>query len=240
MLLRIFFLALLLSAASLSGSPSAGGDPAIDGPRKYSVAISVNQLLIIHVGLGSIAEVKQDLQQGADVNYRIPGSGLTPLMVTESPEMMALLLQHGADIKATDTDGATVLHHAVLASRALELIPLLIRRGAEVNHVATGRNGDTPLLTARQWFFEGRDRAMGARVIRLLVQNGAKVNAADHTGYTMLMIAAVNNKPDLLKLMLSLGADPRLQNREGLTALDYARSLKFTEIERLLQAATVP
>jgi ankyrin repeat protein len=252
--LGVFILSFVLSITAMVGAPSVWADPASPplswrhGKADQVMAVSgrgapevtKNQLLMLHAGSGDITEVKQDLARGADINYRIPISGLTPLMVTENPEMMALLLQYGADIKATDIDGTTVLHHAVLAPRALELIPLLIRQGAEVNHVAAGRGGETPLLVARQWFFEERDRALGAQVMELLAKNGADVNAADHTGYTLLMVAAVNNKPDLLTLMLALGADPHLQNREGLTALDYARSLKFAEIERLLRATAAP
>jgi hypothetical protein len=116
--------------------------------------------------------------------------------------------------------------------------------------VAGGNRRWTPKITINQMLMQHaglgdvdevkQDLARGAKVIGLLVQNGAKVNAADCTGYTLLMIAAVNNKPDLLKLALALGADPRLQNREGLTALEYARSLKFAEIEAMLRAATAP
>jgi len=254
MRLRVFFLAVSLSVASLVGSPPAAADPAAPKPdwwpgkadrvlpasKRGPMKIEVNQQLMLHAGLGDLDEVKQDLAQGAEVNYREPISGLTPLMVTENPDMMALLLRHGADIKATDVDGANVLHHTVLSPQALRLIPLLISRGAEINRVAEGRDGETPLLVARQWFFEWRDRALGTKVLELLVKNGAQVNAADHTGYTLLMVAAVNKKPDLVKLMLALGADPNLKNREGLSALDYARSLKFAEIEHLLQAAAAP
>jgi uncharacterized protein len=161
-------------------------------------------------------------------------------MVTESPDMMALFLRQGADIKATDADGTNVLHYAVLSPQALSLIPLLAGRGAEINREAKGRDAETPLLVARQWFFEGRDRALGAKVLELLLRNGARVNAADQTGYTLLMVAAVNQKPDLVRLMLALGADPHIKNREGLSALDYARRLKFAEIEQLLQTAAAP
>jgi ankyrin repeat protein len=254
MRLMLLFLAASLSAASLTGSPPAAAGPdtpkpdwrpgkadhPLSAPKRGAMKIKLNQQLMLHAGLGDLDEVKQDLARGAEVNYREPVSGLTPLMVTENPDMVALLLRHGADIKATDVDGANVLHHTVLSPQALRLIPLLISNGAEINLVAEGRDGETPLLVARQWFFEGRDRALGTKVLQLLIKNGAQVNAADSMGYTLLMVAAVNRKPDLVKLMLALGADPNLKNREGLSALDYARSLKFAEIEHLLQAAAAP
>jgi len=249
--LMVFILTSWCSLPNLDGAPVAEASQpapqasAVHGQssripadfEQRAAGVSLNQMLMVHVGTGGVEEVKQDLDRGAEVNFRDPISGLTPLMVAEAPEVTALLLARGADVKAADVDGATVLHYAVLAPRALELLPLLLRHGAEINRAAAGRGGETPLFAACQWFFEGRDRSLGAKVFTLLAQKGADLNTADHLGNTLLMVAAMNRKPDMMRLLLTLGADPRLKNGEGLTALDYARSLKFEEIEHLLQAA---
>jgi hypothetical protein len=64
--------------------------------------------------VGNIQEVKDALQNGSDVNARELGK--TPLMLAamgNSPELINLLLDNGADINATDTfTGKTALDYA--------------------------------------------------------------------------------------------------------------------------------
>ena len=99
---------------------------------------------------------------------------------------------------------------------------------------ARGLDRETPLLTARQLFFEGGDPELGERIIHLLREAGASPDARDGLGYTALITAAVNDKPRLARLMLSLGADPHIQCEDDKTALAWARELGHREIEEIL------
>ena len=173
---------------------------------------------------------------GVDVNGEIDGGGLTPLMISRSPDMTRALLALGADPGLRDRNGMTALHHMVFADRAEKILPLILAAGADVDAAAAGANGETPLIAARQLFFEGGDPEHGARVMRILHGAGASVNARDDLGYTVLTTAAVNDKPALARLMLALGADPDVRTPDGRTALAWARELKHREIERLLLA----
>jgi ankyrin repeat protein len=159
-------------------------------------------------------------------------------MITESPEILHLLLSRGADPNRPDCDGATPLHYVVVSDRALDLIPLLLDAGAHINRAAPGRSHETPLLTARQWFF-GKNADYGTRVVRLLVSRGADINAADTSGYTVLISAVVNRKEKMVQCALDLGADATCKSTDGITAFGYAEELGFTDIAVLLRKAGV-
>ncbi len=82
---------------------------------------------------GDIAAMKQALARGADPNTKDPQSGGT-LLATAAlmghTEIVALLLEHGADINAKSRDGGTPLHAAAFLGRA-ETVKLLLEKGAD-------------------------------------------------------------------------------------------------------------
>src|SRR5438876_10710801 len=55
--------------------------------------------------------------------------------------------------------------------------------------------------------------------VQSLLEGGADVNGRDEEGITPLMQAALNADPDLLKLLLARGADPRAEDRHQANAL---------------------
>jgi hypothetical protein len=57
---------------------------------------------------------------------------------------------------------------------------------------------------------------------KALIDNGAVVNLASHRGVTPLMMAAGYGDTAIVKLLLHAGADPRRQDHDDKTALDYA------------------
>jgi len=114
--------------------------------------------LLMSLGDDDTPEAVRLLESGAAVNGDLTGDGMTPLMLAQSPEMVTALLGRGADPNQRDGTGQTALHHLVFAQRAEQMLPLLVNVGAEVNAVARGCNGQTPLLAARQLFFEGGTR----------------------------------------------------------------------------------
>ena len=187
------------------------------------------------IGTGNAADLRLLLEAGADPNGPFEATGLTPLMIVETKEMAEALLSYGADPNLADTQGMTALHHAVFAPEALGLLPLLLDHGAKIDVVADGYSQQTPLLAARQLFFEGGDPSHGSAVLRLLVTHGADIDAGDDFGYTLLHTAAVNNKVDLARTAVALGIDTETRCNDGSTALDYALDLGSEEVAKLLQ-----
>jgi ankyrin repeat protein len=94
-----------------------------------------------------------------------------------------LLLDAGADVRASDRNGMSVLHHAVLAyfpeEPTSELVRRVIASGADINAKTT--SGVTPLLMAV-------DRRR-ASIVRILVEAGADRDAAAATGDTPRSVA---------------------------------------------------
>ncbi len=60
-------------------------------------------------------------------------------------------------------------------------------------------------------------------VAKLLIANGASVDAVSEGGNTALMFAAVNDHEGVVKLLLESNANIDLRNENGKTALDYVR-----------------
>jgi ankyrin repeat protein len=82
---------------------------------------------------GDLTAVKQALADGADPNTKDPTSGSTLLSTAAlmgHTKVVALLLEHGADINARSRDGGTALHAAAFLGRA-ETVKLLLDKGAD-------------------------------------------------------------------------------------------------------------
>ena len=73
-------------------------------------------------------------------------------------------------------------------------------------------------------------------MMRLLIENHAYLDAESPNGTTPLMMAAHYGSPMATKLLLEEGADPRLKNKLGLTALDFAAKAKQSDAELYIQA----
>ena len=67
---------------------------------------------------------------------------------------------------------------------------------------------------------------------RWLIGRGANVNVVDKLGMTPLLWAAAMDfaDPAMIELLLKSGANADARNRDGLTALDLARTYGHTEV----------
>ena len=132
----------------------------------------------------SVADVRTELDRGADINARYI-SDLTPLHYAARENkgpVIALLLDRGADIHGKAVGGGTPLHYAALGNEE-SAIALLLDRGAAI-HARTD-NGLTPLHWAA---WENEEPA----VIELLLDRGADIHARDNIGYTACQLAGSN------------------------------------------------
>ena len=69
----------------------------------------------------------------------------------------------------------------------------------------------------------------GMDIIRLLVDKGSDVNAVSNDGTSALMLAAQNEKLDVVEYLLQKGAKADHKNALGKTAYDFAASGKVEE-----------
>lgn len=149
------------------------------------------------------------------------------------------LLERGANVNVTGLQGSSALTsvesctlHDDLTQSRVQLIELLIAKGATVNHqdddgatalIYAARNGDTPAVNA-------------------LLRNGASVNIANHNGETALMKAAASScTEETVRALLSAGADLTARDHKGRNALDSFRSsyaCPESKVGDLLQKST--
>ncbi len=125
----------------------------------------------------------------------------------KNPAVLDSLVQCGASVNVSDKLGLTPLMWAAYDNNNSLLVKLL-SLGAEVS---LRNNGNSALIiAARQGNLEG---------LKILVKAGGNVNSRDKDGKTLLMLAC--RDPQIFKLLLNLGANPRLTAPNGLTLREY-------------------
>ena len=152
--------------------------------------------------------------------------GQSPLMLAAaygSLDAFKLLLDAGADVKASSDFGVTALHWAVSDAKKTQL---LLNKGSDVN--SKSQIGRTPLLVAAS--------VHGASgVVKALLAQGAQVDTPDNQGVTPLLAAAIVNDTETLRILLEHGANANARaTNNGTTPLLNASSNGNVEMVRLL------
>ena len=131
------------------------------------------------------------------------------------------LLDRGSDPNTADPKGNTLLMIAAREGHK-DAVWILVRRKANANR--RNQHGDTALMMAS---LRG-DREMA----RMLIEFGnAEVR---HPGWAPIHYAAFNDKPDMVRYLLSKGADKDALAPNGYTALMMAARGGHTEAARVL------
>ena len=172
---------------------------------------------------GQYGLVLKYLREDGDINQKCNNAPkATPLhysLMNGQHKISQLLINKGADIHAVDALLYTPLGCAVAPVRTaddpypnIELIDLIIKRGANINHRSLG--GGTPL-----------QKACGAGYIdavKTLIKNGADVNLIDDENVTCLHVAAYAGHKEIVELLIAKGADVNAKEENGDTPLDVA------------------
>ena len=157
--------------------------------------------------------VRQLLDRGFDANTLDPKgqNGLSTALREPSLKVATMLIEWPkTDLNALSAQGESPLMLASLKGQ-LDLVEKMINKGADVN-----KTGWTPLHYAAS---TGQ-----VKVISLLLENHAYIDAESPNGSTPLMMASMYGTAAAVKLLLEEGADPLLRNQQGLTALQFAQS----------------
>lgn len=167
--------------------------------------------------LGHLSQVEILIKAGANVSSQTH-SGYSPLAETainNRPEIIHLLLDHGAYVHPRDHRDRTPLLLACMSDpSAPECVQLLLDHGA--NAEAQNESGWTPLMEACSRNF--------VDVVLILLKAGAEPDRRNvnknspHQGWTALMFAAERDHLDAFRTMLVEGnADTGAKNARGQT-----------------------
>lgn len=209
---------------------------------------------------GNIEQVTAFLKSGGDPSAKqtVGNSVTTALMYAlsmEQPNVAKLLIENGADLSSDKKDQSKsplgeaasfgykdvvemicnkaknqeqmnlALFNATTNSK-VEIVELLLKKGANPN--AKNKNGATPLSTV-----EAKDRDL----MEIYLNAGADINALDDNEKTLLMHASFRDDVELVKYLLSKGANPNVKGIRGMTAIDLANQAGNNEIVELFKKA---
>ena len=191
--------------------------------------------LMVAAAAGHEHVVRLLLKRNASVNQQSV-YGWTALMQSSFNghlPVVGVLLQNKADPNLRNVFGASALSSACRNGH-VAIASLLLDAGADVNEYSS-RNADTatPLMVASQ---QGHDD-----LVKLLLERRADVNAClIGTGWTALMLAALNNDLVVCQTLIDFGgADTEMVTCLKFTALDIAVAQGNGEVERYLERRTL-
>ena len=145
------------------------------------------------------------LKAGADTNIALDANGDTCLMQAVckdcSKEVLQAIIDHGADVNATNKYNGTALWRACDKSNT-DAINVLLNAGADTN-IALDDNGDTCLMQA---VYKGRSK----EVLQDIIDHGADVNATAKENSTALMLACAKSNTDAINVLLKAGANTNI------------------------------
>lgn len=178
----------------------------------------------------AIKENKSELVQNLlahGVNVNDDKQKYLLLLNSNQPEITSILLQNGADIEKVRPDNGTLLMSAV-ENLNVPLVQYIIEKGANMQtrdndgnvaihylNAAVAKNSSLPAddLTAKF-----------SKVLALLLQGGADINAQNGNGETVLLQLAKQKNAlykQIAEILQEQGADVSLKDQYGKTASDY-------------------
>ncbi len=142
----------------------------------------------------------------------------SPLFGERDPERVRRLIAMGADVNARDSIGRTILG-ASFQYRDHTIARILIEAGADVNDSGGQLFPASPLIHAVM-SLASQDEIL--KTVTLFLEHGVEVDQPrSQDGATAIIVAAQRRYRDIVRLLLSHGADPDYRDRRGYSARDF-------------------
>lgn len=165
---------------------------------------------------GDLAKLESLLAKGENIDARNKHDHTVLMCAINHDQIDAAnwLIERGADVNLKSKDQSSAINTAAMRGHA-QIVEKLIQHGADVNE--RDQRGATPAMWASN---RGH-----MDVLMQLVEADANLNLQDmmqdNDGKTALMYAAPH-RLDVVRLLLTHGADPSVRDSEGLTASEQA------------------
>jgi uncharacterized protein len=187
-----------------SVSAQLAGEPSLRAAHNAGGTSAI--LWAIYTGQDAMARFL--VAQGAEVTlYEAAALGLTE-------QLAPLLVANPQGVNLHATDGFTALGLAAFFGQA-GAVELLLAHGAQPSLASTNAQHVAPLHSAVAHQHEA--------IARMLIVQGADVDARQESGVTPLHEAAHHGSVALVSLLLDASATINQRNDQGVTALQYAQ-----------------
>jgi len=223
----------------------------LEGFKAYGVAVSLGAVVLAAcssgempdapapgalVGAASVGdedEVRRLLEAGADPNGAddLGRTAVTHAAYAGHPRIVRLLVDAGADIDLQDATRANPLL-STGETGFVDVLEEVLR--AEPDLTRTNRFGGTALIPAADRGHVG--------VVQRLLETDVDVDHVNDLGWTALLEAVILGDggvrhTEIVRRLVAAGADVSIADREGVTALEHARTAGYDEILTILETA---
>ena len=190
--------------------------------------------LHIAVRQRNISKVSELLKQRVNVNSKSQKNHHSPLITaiqTGSIPMIELLLDYGAEIDNSKemTDCNSPLFHAISYYPRLDLVELLLERGANLNFIDRGQKP-----TFEDYLLHHIIYRKYESLVPIFLKYGADIHCRDECGDTPLMIALLTGCESIALQLIEAGADINVSNPLGLTPFHGAFNYQMTRVIKIL------
>ncbi len=191
--------------------------------------------LITAVAYQDLDKVKSLVEAGVDINFQEESAGATALIMSAMynfGDIARYLIEQGADISIKNNTGHTALMAAAGSSE--KVFDLLVANGADMSEkLEDGTSAFMLSISGVMSDFVGLDNA------KKLLENGADVDesflSGPAEGYTCLMMAARNQRPDIVEFLADNGANVNAKAANGNTPLSLAQEEDDQKMIELLK-----
>ena len=184
-------------------------------------------------GRGDLEAVERLLARDAPVDDRGEGgrTAVTAAVYAGSAAVVRALVDAGADVDLQDESRSNALL-AAGETGDVAVLREVLRAGPDLTR--TNRFGGTALIPAA-------DRGH-VETVRELLTTEIDVDHVNDLGWTALLEAVILGDGGashrlIVQLLVDAGADVRIPDRDGVTALEHARRGGYAEIAAILEAA---
>lgn len=134
-----------------------------------------------------------------------------------SRDLIENIINNGADVNEINASGKTALYYSIWNENR-EVFLVLLENGADVFHSAVNQKCpfEAAMMMKDKFYFD-------------TIIDKIPISKQDDFGETFLHKAAAHGEVSLAKILIEKGADPKLKNDEGETALDVAEFFNMPE-----------
>jgi ankyrin repeat protein len=184
---------------------------------------------------GNVAEIEKLIMEGESPNIQDSNSR-TPLIVAtfrKHYDAVRALLRLGANPNARDLQRFDMLTIATVQND-IEMVKIALEAGANPRAI-TGNLDGTALISAAH---------LGhVDILKLLIEAKAPLDHVNGLRWTALLMAVVlgngsKNHTECVEALVKAGADTEIKDRQGMTALAHARARNYTDMVKILEAAS--